>query len=83
MADATQYATAINELYQSNGTTPVLFSNPASFGTGTNWYNQILRNALVTNHELSVSGGSQSNVFNISFGYLDQDGLVKTNNYLI
>ena len=81
MANGTEYATAINELYQYNGITPPLFSNPASFGTGTNWYDQILRNAFVTNHELSIGGGSQSNVYNVSFGYLDQDGLVKTNKY--
>jgi TonB-linked SusC/RagA family outer membrane protein len=81
MANGTEYATAINELYQYNGITPPLFANPSSFGTGTNWYDQILRNAFVTNHEISVGGGSQNNVYNVSFGYLDQDGLVKTNNY--
>ncbi|HEY8928923.1 MAG TPA: TonB-dependent receptor [Mucilaginibacter sp.] len=81
MANATEYATAINELYQYNGITPVLFSDPASFGTGTDWYGQILRNAFTTNHEISLSGGSKDNVYNVSFGYLDQDGLVKTNNY--
>lgn len=81
MANATEYATAIDELYQYNGVTPVLFSDPKSFGTGTNWYNQILRNAFTTNHELSIAGGSKNNVYNISGGFLDQDGLVKTNNY--
>ena len=81
MANATEYATAIDELDQADGVTPVLFSNPASYGTGTNWYNQLLRNALTTNHELSVSGGSEHNLYNVSFGYLDQDGIVKTNNY--
>lgn len=81
MADATQYATAINELYQYNGITPPLFADPASFGAGTNWNQQILRNAFVTSHQLSVSGGSASNTYNVSFSYLDQDGLVKTNNY--
>lgn len=81
MANATEYATAIDELYQDNGVTPVLFANPSSFGTGTNWYNQILRNAFTTNHSLTVSGGTEHNLYNVSFGYLDQDGIVKTNNY--
>ena len=81
MANATEYATAINELYQYNNITPLLFSDPASFGNGTNWYNQILRNALTTNHQVSVNGGSEKYKYNVSFGYLDQDGLVKTNNY--
>ncbi|MHB8205997.1 SusC/RagA family TonB-linked outer membrane protein [Mucilaginibacter sp.] len=81
MADATEYATAINELYTYTGQSPVLFSDPASYGTGTNWYNQILRNAFTTNHDLSISGGTTNNIYNVSFGYLDQDGIVKTNNY--
>lgn len=81
MADATQYATAINELYSYNNITPPLFNNPASFGKGTDWYGQILRNALVTNHQISISGGTDKTTYDYSFGYLDQDGIVKTNNY--
>jgi len=81
MADATQYATAIDEMDTYNGVDPVLFSNPSSFGKGTDWYAQILRNALVTSHQVSVSGATDKTSYNYSFGYLDQDGIVKTNNY--
>lgn len=80
MANATEYATAINELQTENGAAP-LFSNPASFGTGTDWYGQILRDAFVTNHQLSISGGTDKSDYNLSFGYLDQNGIVKTNSY--
>ena len=81
MADATEYATMIDELYQQNNVTPVLFSNPASYGKGTDWYGQELRNAFVTNHEVSITGGEEKSDYNLSVGYLDQDGIVKTNNY--
>ncbi|MDF2430610.1 MAG: hypothetical protein JWP44_241 [Mucilaginibacter sp.] len=81
MANATEYATAINELYSYNGVTPPLFSNPASYGKGTDWYGDILQNAFVTNHQVAVSGGNDKYTYNYSFGYLDQDGIVKTNNY--
>ncbi|GAC1311710.1 MAG: TonB-dependent receptor [Mucilaginibacter sp.] len=81
MANATQYATLINELYQVNNSTPLLFSDPASLGTGTNWYTQILRDAFVTNHEVSINGGEEKSDYNLSIGYLDQNGNVKTNNY--
>jgi TonB-linked SusC/RagA family outer membrane protein len=80
MANATEYGTIINELYSSNGSAP-LFSNPASLGTGTNWYNQILRDAMVTNHQISIMGGSEKSTYNLSLGYLDQDGIVKNNNF--
>jgi TonB-linked SusC/RagA family outer membrane protein len=81
MANGTQYATAINELYAENAITPPFSANPAGYGTGTNWYDQILRNALVTNHQISLNGGTDKYTYNYSFGYLDQDGIVKTNNY--
>jgi TonB-linked SusC/RagA family outer membrane protein len=80
MANATEYATAINELQNLNGAAP-LFANPASFGTGTDWYGQILRDGFVTNHQVSVNGGTDLSDYNLSFGYLDQNGIVKTNSY--
>jgi len=80
MANGTEYATAVNELAALNKAAP-LFSDPASFGTGTDWYKQILRKAFTTNHEISVSGGTDKYTYNYSFGYLDQDGIVQTNNY--
>ncbi|MES2265338.1 MAG: TonB-dependent receptor [Bacteroidota bacterium] len=80
MANATEYATAVNELASYSNAAPV-FADPASFGAGTDWYKQILRKAFVTSHQVSVSGGTKTTTYNYSFGYLDQDGLVKTNNY--
>ncbi len=75
MADGSEYATAINEL---RGNTNL---DPAQFGKGTDWYHQILRNAFVTNHQVSVSGGSEKSTYNFSLGYYDQDGIVEKNNY--
>ncbi|WP_293744307.1 TonB-dependent receptor [uncultured Pedobacter sp.] len=82
MANATEYATIINELIKSNDPTATpLFANPASYGEGTNWYNQGLRNALQTNHQVSVNGGSEKTTYNFSLGYTGEDGIVKTQNY--
>ncbi|NII85292.1 MULTISPECIES: SusC/RagA family TonB-linked outer membrane protein [unclassified Pedobacter] len=81
MANASEYATAVNEAYslQSPPAAP-LFAN-TNLGTGTNWYDQVLRTAMVNNHQLSISGGSEKSTYNFSLGYLDQDGIVKNNNY--
>jgi len=80
MANATEYATLINELSASTGA-PNLFANPASYGEGTNWYNQVFRNALQTNHQLSVNGGGDKSTYNFSLGYTNEDGIVKKQNY--
>jgi len=81
MANASEYATAVNEAY-SLQTPPAapLFAN-TNLGAGTDWYNQVLRTAMVNNHQLSISGGSEKSTYNFSLGYLDQDGIVKNNNY--
>ena len=80
MANATEYATIINELSASNGA-PALFANPSSYGIGTNWYNQVFRNAIQTNHQLSVNGGTEKTSYNFSLGYTKEDGIVKTQDY--
>jgi TonB-linked SusC/RagA family outer membrane protein len=81
MANASEYANLVNEAYslQSPPAAP-LFAN-TNLGEGTDWYNQVLRTAMVNNHQLSISGGSDKSTYNFSLGYLDQDGIVKNNNY--
>ncbi len=79
MATGSQYEQMINEQTILNGK-PAYYSNPASSGN-TDWYHQILRNAMVTNHQISIAGGAEKSTYNLSFGYYNQDGIVKTNNY--
>ncbi|MGV8877842.1 MAG: SusC/RagA family TonB-linked outer membrane protein [Sphingobacteriaceae bacterium] len=80
MADGSEYATIINELSVGNGASS-LFANPASFGVGTNWYNQVFRNASQSNHQISVNGGTEKTNYNLSLGYTNEGGIVKTQNY--
>lgn len=79
MANGSEYATLINELDQSNNATP-RYANPSSFGT-TDWYRQILRAALISNHNVSITGGGEKSSYNFSLGYLTQEGTVKTNSF--
>ena len=44
---------------------------------GTNWYNEITRNAPVQQHNISVSSGSDRSSYFFSLGYLDQQGIAK------
>lgn len=79
MTNATEYATAVNELYGLLNQEP-LFAN-TNLGVGTNWRDVILRDAMVTNHQISVNGGGEKSTYNLSLGYLNQDGNVENNNY--
>lgn len=52
------------------------FRNPAILGAGTNWQDEIFRTALMHNHQVSLSGGSDKIRYAVSGSYLDQDGIV-------
>ncbi|MBE9466549.1 SusC/RagA family TonB-linked outer membrane protein [Dyadobacter subterraneus] len=79
MANANQYATVTNELSAINGGKQLL--DPSQYGEGTDWYKQILRDAFITNHQISVSGGGEKSTYGLSLGYLKQDGIVDRNNF--
>jgi TonB-linked SusC/RagA family outer membrane protein len=79
LANATQYATLRNLARANDGNTPQ-FTNPAQYGVGTNWQDEIFsNNALIQNHNLSVSGGTDKSTYFTGFGYYDQQGIVFKN----
>ncbi|MEO8861687.1 MAG: TonB-dependent receptor [Ginsengibacter sp.] len=46
---------------------------------GTNWYDEITRNAITQSHNIAVSAGSDKSSYYFSAGYLDQQGILKYN----
>ena len=76
LLNGTQYATLLNEKSVNDGY-GILFSDPESFGKGTDWQDVIFNNsAWRTSHELSLSGGNEVSKYYASFGYNDQEGIV-------
>jgi TonB-linked SusC/RagA family outer membrane protein len=53
-------------------------ANPTipSWHANTNWYDAITRSALIQNHDLSLSGGSDNAKFFAALGVRQQDGIV-------
>lgn len=79
MADASQYAQITNEQYREAG-------NPAPFtdsllGKGTNWYNTLLRTAIIHSNDIHISGASENNSYTFGAGFIHADGTVKTTDY--
>lgn len=76
LLNATEYATLRNEAAVADGKS-IIYADPATLGKGTDWQDQIFNNdARRQNHELSLSGGNDISTFYLSFGYLDQEGIV-------
>jgi TonB-linked SusC/RagA family outer membrane protein len=72
MANADEYAN-----YASAASGNLVQSTAAS----TDWYKEILRNAWTQNHNLSISGGSENTTHFLSFGYLEDEGIVLNNKF--
>lgn len=55
---------------------PTSLSNPDALGEGTDWQDEILRTAPMSNYQVNFSGGSDKTRYFVSGGYLTQDGIL-------
>ena len=79
MLNATEYALLMNE-GSLNAGKAAIYSDPYSFGTGTNWQDEVFNsNAPMQNHQVSVSSATDKTNYFLSFGYFTQDGIVGGN----
>ena len=51
------------------------FLRPELLGAGTNWQDELFKTAFMTNHSISLTGGSEKTTYAISAGYLYQNGI--------
>ncbi len=53
------------------------FVRPDLLGSGTDWQEELFGNAMMQNHNLSISGGNDQINYNLSGAYLNQDGIAE------
>ena len=51
------------------------FLRPELLGSGTDWQDELFKTAFMTNHSISLTGGSDKTTYAISAGYLYQNGI--------
>ncbi len=54
--------------------------NPNIPNVNTDWYDQIIRSALIRNHSIGVTGGSEDATYAIGANYFGQEGILKMKN---
>jgi iron complex outermembrane receptor protein len=55
---------------------------PYALGTAnTDWQDEIYRTAVSHDHNVTISGGLKKMPYRVSFGYTNQDGILKTSNF--
>lgn len=89
MANAEQFTTMA---YESGSTADVQFIlnamqrygrseiNPNVPAVNTDWYDEILRDAVITSHGISVSGGGENSNYSVGANYFKQEGILDMKN---
>lgn len=76
--DLKEFATFLNERNAGIGwgfdTRPEL-ANPEYLGRGTDWQEELFKNAPMTSHSLAISGGDERTQYMFSGAYFTQDGI--------
>jgi TonB-dependent starch-binding outer membrane protein SusC len=77
LLSASQYATLSNEAHVAAGVAPLPeFTNPAALGAGTDWVGAIFNDAPMSNHQLTVQGGSEKSTYTLTGNVFNQQGIV-------
>jgi TonB-linked SusC/RagA family outer membrane protein len=77
LLDARQFASFVNDAYTNGGAeAPFTPDQIAALGPGTDWQEQIFRNAPVSSFQLSFAGGDQDTKYYLSGDVLQNDGVV-------
>jgi TonB-linked SusC/RagA family outer membrane protein len=57
------------------------YNNPDNAVTRTDWFDEVLKPAYISNYDLAIRGGSSRSNYSFSLGYLNNDGIVLNSNY--
>jgi TonB-linked SusC/RagA family outer membrane protein len=77
MLNATEFATLANVRASNDGLDPYFTeAEIGSFGVGTDWQDEVFREAIIQNHSVTVSGGNDKTLFSVSGNYFSQDGVI-------
>jgi len=82
LLDAWEYMSYLNEKAAINNQ-PTIYTDEEIKSTrhSTNWQRELFRNALVTDHSVNVSGGTEKVQGTLGASYFDQQGIVKESGY--
>lgn len=78
---ADDYAMISDEALVNAGLEPFWAESGAVLGKGTDWQDQIFRNAAFNKYDLSVSAGNAGTSYMLGIGYFGQNGIVKFSDF--
>ena len=70
-----EYAVYVNETEAADGN-PLPYPNLQNLDTNTDWQGELFEKAAMFNHNLSITGGSETTTYGFSASYFGQDGII-------
>ncbi len=80
LLNASEYGNLVNEAKINAGRTPI-YVNPKNLGEGTDWQNELFREAPMANYALSFTGGDEKTKYAISGNFFTQDGIIISSDF--
>ena len=82
LINAQEYAQLQNEVATNDDTSlPWTSAQISALGAGTDWQDEVYRIGKVQSHDLSLSGGSANTKYYTSFGYFNQEGIIRNSGF--
>ena len=78
LSNRDQYVELVNEA--NANTTGYVPKVAANYPASTDWYAQLLRNAIMHNHSLDISGASEKTSYSVGANYYYQEGIMNAKN---
>ncbi len=81
LLDRDSYVEMANTIAAEEGNPPVFNAADIANLPNNDWQDLVYRNAIMQNHQISVSGGNEVAKYYTSFNYLDQEGIIKNSGF--
>lgn len=82
MMDGTEWAQFKKEYYEDLGReVPEAFRNPEQYGKGYDWYDAMLRTAMISDYSITITSGNDKLNTSVILGYFRQEGVVHNSDY--
>lgn len=75
-----EFAQVYNEMQEFNGKKPY-YDNVNQFGEGTDWFKEVTRNGMTTNHDVTLQGGNSNTKYLVAANYHRNNGIIENSSF--
>lgn len=82
MLDAEEYVNYVRDIQEeSDGGLPSKFDTDYVLQDRTDWIDEVYRNGMLTDHNLSIDGGGENSKYHVGLGYSNKSGHILGHNF--